>query len=112
MLRDITVEARVGIHPWERYPQRPHRLIVNIELFASGLEPGTFIDYDHIHHAFKSWPTRDHVDLLETLLEEVVALCFAIPAVEACRVSILKPDIFNDTGAVGVEVYRRRKEMR
>jgi hypothetical protein len=30
--------------------------------------------------------------------------------VAACRVSVVKPDIFNDTAAVGIEVYRRRGE--
>jgi dihydroneopterin aldolase len=111
ILRDISVEARIGIHPWERHVERPSRLVVNVEMFAPGKTPKNFINYDKIHDAFKSWPSRVHVDLLETLVEEVVALCFAIPEVAACRVSIVKPDIFNDTAAVGIEVYRRRGEL-
>jgi dihydroneopterin aldolase len=110
VLRDVCVEARVGLHPWERHAERPSRLIVNAEMFALGRPGKGFIDYDKIHDVFKTWPGRDHVDLLETLVEEVVAMCFAIPAVAACRVSIVKPDIFNDTAAVGIEVYRRRGE--
>lgn len=113
ILRDMQVEAHVGMHPWELHPERPQRLIVNVELFAHAV-PGvrasrdTIIDYDHIHDALKAWPTRAHVPLLETLVEEVVALCFGIPHVAACRVSILKPDIFSDAAAAGVEIYRRR----
>ena len=113
VLRDMQVEARVGMHPWEMHPERPHRLIVNVELFAYA-PPGerasgaTIIDYDHIHDALKTWPARPHVPLLETLVEEVVALCFQISRVAACRVSILKPDIFSDAAAAGVEIYRRR----
>jgi 7,8-dihydroneopterin aldolase/epimerase/oxygenase len=110
ILRDISVEVRIGIHPWERHAERPSRLVANVEMFAPGKTPKNFIDYDRIHDAFKSWPGRDHVDLLETLVEEVVTLCFAIPEVAACRVSVVKPDIFNDTAAVGIEVYRRRGE--
>ena len=41
-------------------------------------------------------------------LEELVALCFRDARVEACRVSIVKPDIFNEAGGAGVEVYRVR----
>jgi len=108
ILRDICVEARVGLHPWERHPERPSRLIVNIELFSHRTRESEFIDYDRIHQAFKEWPKRPHTELLETLVEEVVELCFGIPLVEACRVSIVKPDIFNDTAAVGIEVYRRK----
>jgi dihydroneopterin aldolase len=110
ILRDIAVEARIGLHPWERHAERPSRLVVNVEMFAPGKTPKNFINYDRIHGVFKSWPDRGHVDLLETLVEEVVGLCFAIPEVAACRVSIVKPDIFNDTAAVGIEVYRRRGE--
>lgn len=110
ILRDVSVDMRIGLHPWERHAERPSRLVVNVEMFAPGRTPARFIDYDKIHDLFKSWPHRDHVDLLETLVEEVVARCFSIPEVAACRVSIMKPDIFNDAAGVGIEVYRRRGE--
>lgn len=113
ILRDVVTEVRLGLHPWERHPERPQRIVVNVEMFAHldgtfGAR-GSIVDYDAIRDALKTWPARDHVDLIETLLEEVVALCFGFPQVAACRVSILKPDIFNEAGGAGVEVYRVRK---
>ncbi len=107
MLKDIQTEAHIGLHPWERHPERPTRLLVNVELFAQGT---AFLDYDPIRAALKTWPTKPHTDLLETLAEELVTLCFANPRVEACRVSVVKPDIFNEAGAAGVEFYRLRPE--
>lgn len=112
ILRDVVTEVRLGLHPWERHPERPQRIVVNVELFAH--QDGAFggreaiIDYDAIRDELKSWRTRDHVDLIETLLEELVASCFRNKRVEACRVSIVKPDIFAEAGAAGVEVYRVR----
>lgn len=112
VLRDVVTEVRLGLHPWERHKERPQRIIVNVELFAHLDGPfggrDAIIDYDAIRDALKSWPARDHVDLIETLLEELVALCFANSQVAACRVSIIKPDIFNEAGGAGVEVYRVR----
>ncbi len=113
VLRDVQTEARVGLHPWERHPERPARLLVNVEMFAHLEEPApsgpaTFIDYDGVRSAIRTWPGRPHTDLLETLVDELVAVCFANPRVEACRVSVMKPDIFNEAAAAGVEVYRRR----
>jgi dihydroneopterin aldolase len=114
VLRNIEVQASVGLHPWERHPERPSRLIVNVEMFAPTEGPvdgggaAGIIDYDGVRAAVGRWPGRPHVDLLETLVEELVAACFAIPAVRACRVSVMKPDIFNDTEAAGVEVFRVR----
>lgn len=113
VLRDLQVEVKCGIHPWEKHPERPNRLVVNVEMFApalpeEGRNAASIIDYDQIRAALKSWPARPHVPLLETLVEELVDLCFQNPRVAACRVSILKPDIFNDAAGAGVEVYRRR----
>lgn len=111
LLDNIRTEARVGLHPWEKFAERPNPLRVRIELFAHSPRPETeavFMDYDPLRAALKAWPTRPHTDLLETLAEELVALCFTLPRVEACRVSVQKTAIFNEIDAVGVELYRRR----
>lgn len=116
ILRDLVTEASVGLHPWEQHPERLTRLVVNVEMFApfdGGLQTESRIDivnYDHIRDALKAWPSRPHTPLLETLLHEVVALCFQSPRVEACRVSIVKPDIFNEAAAAGVEAYVLRPD--
>ena len=114
MLRDVVVEVQVGLHPWERHPERPTRLIVNVEMYAHseargvGGDPNGFIDYDPIRAALKAWPARPHTPLLEELVEELVQLCLGNPVVEACRVSVVKPDIFNEAAGAGIEVYRLR----
>jgi dihydroneopterin aldolase len=114
VLRDVQVEVQVGLHPWEQHPERPTRLLVNVEMYAHtegkgvGGDPHGFIDYDPIRAALKTWPGRPHTPLLEDLVEELVALCFGIRAVEACRISVLKPDIFNEAAGAGIEVYRVR----
>jgi dihydroneopterin aldolase len=116
VLRDVLTEARVGLHPWEQHPERPTRLIVNVEMFAPlpqglrGESASGIVDYDHIRDALKAWPSRPHTPLLETLLDELVGLCFHNPRVAACRVSVLKPDIFNEMDAAGVEAYVLRAD--
>jgi 7,8-dihydroneopterin aldolase/epimerase/oxygenase len=103
------------LHAWERHAERPTRLIVNVEMFApltrplSAETPESIIDYDPIREVLKTWPTRPHTPLLETLLHELVELCFGDPRVNACRVSIMKPDIFNEAAGAGVEVYQVRE---
>jgi 7,8-dihydroneopterin aldolase/epimerase/oxygenase len=112
ILRNVQVEAKVGLHPWEMHPERPARLLVNVEMFVP-LDPApaeesaaTIVDYDVIRNALRTWPQRPHTPLLETLVDELAALCLAFPTVAACRVSIMKPDIFNEAEGAGVEVYR------
>ena len=111
-LNNVVVECRCGVHPWEKHPERPNRLSISITLFA-GLNSRRiaefgYIDYDQIRDFLKTFPARPHTDLLETILDEIVERCFADERVDACRVSILKLDIFNEAESAGVEVYRTR----
>ena len=111
MLRQVQTEAHVGLHPWERHPERPTRLLVDVDVYAPTEGPAdahTLIDYDALRAALKAWPSRPHTNLLETLAEELVSLCLAIPSVQACRVAVTKPDIFNEIQAAGVEIFRVR----
>ena len=113
MIRDLATEVRLGVHPWERHAEKPQRVLVNIELFADDIRPtsegvSSVVDYDYIRQAIRTWPTREHTVLIESLLEELVELGFRDSRVKACRVSIMKPDIYNEASGAGVEIYRVR----
>jgi len=114
MVRDLVINIRLGVHAHERVPDKPQRIIVNVEMFSDGkshLESeglASVVDYDPIHSAIQAWSNRPHVLLIETLLEELIALCFRDQRVRACRVSIVKPDIYDAAAAAGVEIYRVR----
>jgi dihydroneopterin aldolase len=109
---EAIVERRCGMHLWERHAERPNRLKITVEMFA-GLPPGpmgasAFIDYDPVRDFLKTFPSLPHTDLIETIVDEIVAKCFENDRVEACRVSVLKPDIFSEAAAAGIEVFRTR----
>lgn len=112
-LQRIEVEVQVGLHPWELHPEKPTRLWVDVELYA--LNPprrpaGLYevIDYDRMRNYVRAWERKAHTPLLETLAEELVEFGFEDERVDAVRVSLLKPDIFNETRGAGVELFRRR----
>jgi len=113
MIRDLMTEVRLGLHPWERHPEKPQRIVVNVELYAAPRstkykDVSAVVDYDYIRNALKKWPRRKHTVFIETLLDELVKLSFRDKRVQACRVSIFKPDIYNEAAGAGVEVYRVR----
>jgi dihydroneopterin aldolase len=114
MVRDFVTEVRVGIHAWERHPERPQRVVINMDLYAEDPKSAhreglsSVVDYDYICGHLRTWPSKPQVDFIETLLEELVELSFRDARVKACRVSIMKPDIFNDAAGAGVEIYRVR----
>jgi len=87
-------------------------LKVTVEMFA-GVPSGpmgakVFIDYDHVRDFLKTFPSLPHTDLLETIADEIVGKCFENAHVEACRVSVFKPDNFTEAEAAGIEVFRTR----
>jgi 7,8-dihydroneopterin aldolase/epimerase/oxygenase len=106
------VETRCGLHPWERYPENPNRLKISVDLFIGlpngRLSQSSFINYDGIREFLRTFPSRPHTDLLETLAEDIVEKCFENPRIEACRVSVLKPDIYAEADGAGIEVFRTR----
>ncbi len=112
VIAGAVVERRCGVHPWEKHAERPNRLKITVEMFAplpSGRMGGqAFIDYDQVREFLKTFPTLPHTDLLETVADEIVAKCFDNDRVVACRVSVLKPDIFGEAEAAGIEVFRTR----
>jgi 7,8-dihydroneopterin aldolase/epimerase/oxygenase len=114
-LEDLTVELQVGVNQWERSPGKAQRLVVTVEMFRhrgafAGSSVADCINYDRVYrHITARWtPARAHIDLLEPLLEELVAVCFEDARVEACRVAIRKPHVYNGHAVPAVEVYRRR----
>jgi len=113
MIRDLVTEVRLGLHPWERHPEKPQRIVVNVDLYAAPAKrraksAAAIVDYDYIRDTLKSWPRRRHTVYIETLLDELVSLCFRDKRVKACRVSIIKPDVYNEAQGAGVEYYRIR----
>ena len=113
IIAEANVERRCGLHPWERHPERPNRLRVTVKLHArlpaGPIGSRAVIDYDRVRQFLRTFPSLPHVDLLETVAEEIVAKCFEDESVESCFVSVLKPDIFNEVEAAGIEVFRTRE---
>lgn len=111
-LDGLEVDVCCGLHPWEQHPERPNRLRISVALYAPVTGPRLadqpFLDYDHVRAAVRALAGRPHVDLLETIVDEIVERCFELRPVVAVRVRVEKPDIFNDAASAGIEVFRTR----
>ena len=114
VLQNVAVTARVGLASWER--ERSQRLIVNIELYAgsqdylSDVTNESIIDYCPIYDRIQNWRTRAHTDLIETLVRDLLSTCFDCPQVAACKVSVAKPEVFDQAQGAGAEVFMHRRD--
>jgi len=110
-LRDALFEANIGVYDRER--SGAQRLIVNVDLFVA-LAASTprhdrveeVIDYDFVRETVRHRLARGHVNLQETLVDDLAAALLAHPGVVAVRVRTEKPDVYEGVAGVGVEVMR------
>ncbi len=112
-VKEMRINLRIGLYEQERKGAQP--VDVHVELFTdlsylSEVDADKIIDYSKIHTAVKSWEGRDHVDLIETYLNELIEISFAFPRVNAVKASIAKPDILKDAAAAGLSVFVRRDD--
>lgn len=110
-LRDAVFEANIGVYDRERAGAQ--RLIVNVDLFVA-LSASTprhdsveeVIDYDFVRETVRRRIGLGHVNLQETLVDDLAGALLAHPGVVAVRVCTEKPDVYDDVAGVGVEVLR------
>ncbi len=109
-VRDLVVEASVGIHDHEK--RAPQRLVISVDLTVSE-EPSTHGDrienvvcYEDVVARIRAICGKDHVNLIETLAECIAQACLEEVRVRAARVRVEKPDAFEDCAGVGVEIER------
>jgi dihydroneopterin aldolase len=112
VLDEVCVNISCGLHPWERHPERPTRLLISARLYAPLTTPragdAPIIDYDVVRNRILSLENEGHIDLLETVADLVVDACFANDRVVACDLKIRKPDIYNESRGAGIDMYRTR----
>ncbi len=109
-LREVLLDANIGIHAHEKAGSQ--RLFINVDLFVP-LELSMprhdkiheVVDYDFVHATVRKRIAQGHINLQETLVDDIARALLAHPAVTAVRVSSEKPDIYEDVAAVGVEVF-------
>jgi 7,8-dihydroneopterin aldolase/epimerase/oxygenase len=112
-VRDLELMARLGIYEHEK--ETPQRIIVNIDLSvfegkgAEGDDISSVVSYEIVVKKVEAIVEAGHINLVETLAEQIAASCLKDKRVLAARVRIEKPDVFPNARSVGVEIERARR---
>ena len=109
-LREVLLDANIGIHDFER--KGSQRLVINVDVFVP-LAVSTprhdriseVLDYDFVRQTIRQRIALGHINLQETLVDDIAQALLAHPGVLAARVASEKPDVYEDVEAVGVEVF-------
>jgi len=110
-LRDYVIDMNIGVHDFEK--QAPQRVIFNVDLYIP-LEINTptqdqleeVVDYEFMRDVIKAVALKGHIQLQETLCDDIATAMMLHPKVFAASVSTAKPEAYSDCHSVGVEVFR------
>ncbi|HLS42408.1 MAG TPA: dihydroneopterin aldolase [Paenalcaligenes sp.] len=111
--KNLELGARIGILEHELRATQP--LHIDAEFDADVLQVvddnniATVLDYRQLRNAIIEECTQAHVNLLETLIEQVAErILHEFPSIRRVHLRISKPQAFTDCDAVGIELERYR----
>ena len=114
-LRNYEVPIKIGVYDFEK--QGAQKMLINVELFIP-LSRSTpvndrldeVIDYNFIHDTLAARTAEGHINLQETLIDDVAEKLLQHPDVVAVKVSSEKPAAYEDCDSIGVEIFKFKDE--
>ena len=112
LIRDLRVEALIGIHKRERHVAQTVSIDLDIGLpgvvvFSSDKVADT-IDYEQVALKIRALAASGHFRLVETLAERIARLLLDEFGAPWVKVSVAKIGILANAKFVGVTIERRR----
>lgn len=112
-VRDLVLDCHVGVYPEEQdITQKVGFTIeaaVSKDIGAKHDQIAEVPSYDDLTHAAKTTLADGHINLVETIAEEVAARILADERIVAVRIRIEKLE--RGPGAVGIEIVRPRNAV-
>ena len=108
VIEDYALKIDIGFQDFE--VGKPQRVLVSVEVwvdatsFASEDEAASAWDYDILRTEIAGLAGARRFNLQETLARGIYDLIAARRGVTALRVSVRKPDVYEDCARVGVEL--------
>ena len=110
-VHDLVLDAEIGVYTHEKGVTQRARFSVDIEVAPASQaiddQIERVLDYDMIIATIKTILAEGHINLVETLADEIATRCLSHPRAASVKVKIEKLD--KEPGAVGVEIVRRRE---
>lgn len=109
-LRNYEVMINIGVHDFEKKGEQ--RVLFNVDLYIPMAESTPqhdqleeVVDYDFMRETIAQRMAKGHIQLQETLCDDIARAMLLHPKVKAVRVTTEKPDVYPDCESVGVEVF-------
>lgn len=112
LLEGLVLPAFIGVFEHEYGASQSVRFDVTVDILPLGSEGDhqthNILRYDHIVADIKEILAKGHIDLVETLAEDVAKACLSYDRAQQVCVTVAKPAAFEEADAVGVRITRRQ----
>jgi len=112
LIEGLVLEAYIGVFDFEYGKSQPVRFDLVVDILPLSQEAShethNIVRYDHIVADIKAILVKGHVDLVETLAEQVAQACLRYDRASQVCVTVAKLDAIDNAQAVGVRITRRK----
>lgn len=116
-VRDLELKCLIGIYQHEK--ETAQRVRINLDLAVREGEQngrlndelGNVVCYEKLSDGVRQLVADGHLNLVETLAEQIAAMCLTDTRVRSARIRVEKLDVFEDAASVGVEIERFNPEI-
>lgn len=109
-VRDLTLNARIGIYDREKQGHQPIRVNIDLTVLESVVDIQDQIEnvvcYEDVVQRIQAIVDDGHINLVETMAERIAANCLEDTRVKVARVRIEKLQAIENAESVGVEIER------
>ena len=109
-LRDLEINISIGVYEHEN--QKKQKILIDIDLYVPLIQCtpkkdslDEVFDYDFMRESVLKYISKNHINLQETLCDELAAIMLEHPFVKAVCVSTRKTEVYPDCASVGVETF-------
>lgn len=112
-VKDLVLQCNIGVYPHERLRPQPVRINVDLQVRETSAplndDIANVLSYDHITAAIKAHIAKGHINLVETLAEDIASICLEHARVVHARIGVEKLAVEPNAASVGIEIERRRQ---
>ena len=109
-VQGLEVLTTIGVYEWEKGIQQKLRFDLemgyDIAPAALGDDIDKALDYATLSQKVTQYAEQNHVELVETLAEQIAQLILTEFAVQSVKVRLTKPNAVANAAGVGVEIER------
>ncbi len=113
-INELVLNASIGIHEHEKIKKQRVSISLsiqaldNLDIINESIDK--VVSYEQIIIKLKKIISKGHIELLETLGEKIMRMCFDDARILSVWMKLEKLDVFSDTKSVGIEIVRDKTD--